>query len=113
MFFGSILKKCPEIPAKSKKITSPRAGTVFSGAALANFDPVRTSRNLGTFPTGMMLGGVTSDAVFVSPLLPSNGFGGTHAARMVSTQIQTTGSAVYTCDTGIANSLTRTTIQVR
>lgn len=94
--------------------TQIRPGTVFSGSTLTNFDPVtRTSRLIGTFPTGIALGGLASDAVFVSPLMPHNGFGGTHAARIVSGQILVGGSAVYTLDTGTANSLTKTTIQVR
>jgi hypothetical protein len=94
--------------------TQIQPGTVFSGSTLTNFDPVtRTSRLIGNFPTGTALGGLASDAVFVSPLMPHNGFGGTHAARIVSGQFLAGGSAVYTLDTGIANSLTRTTIQVR
>ena len=94
--------------------TQIRPGTVFSGSTLTNFDPVtRTSRLIGTFPTGAALGGVTSDAVFVSPPILNNGFGGTHAARIVGGQILSGGSAVYSLDTGISNSLTKTTLQVR
>ena len=94
--------------------TQIRPGTAFSGSTLTNFDPVtRASRLIGTFPTGTALGGLASDAVFVSPLMPHNGFGGTHAARIVAGQIMVGGSAVYTLDTGTANSLTKTTIQVR
>lgn len=94
--------------------TQIRPGTVFSGSTLTNFDPVtRTSRLIGTFPTGAALGGVTSDAVFVSPPILNNGFGGTHAVRIVNGQFLAGGSAVYTLNTGVANSLTKTTIQVR
>ena len=95
-------------------VATPFGSLAFSGSSLVRFDIAgRTTRTLGAFPTGAALGGIASDGVFVSPLLPANGAGGASVARVVSSQLLTSGAAVYTYNTGVANSLTKTTVQVR
>ena len=92
---------------------APVGATAFGGATLTRYDvATNTTRVLGTLPTGSSLGGTAATPVYVAPLIPTNGFGGVYAARAFSSTIQTTGAAVYTYNTGNANSLTLTTSQV-
>jgi hypothetical protein len=101
-------------PLTSVVFLSPSGGTGFGGSAITRFDTTSlTSRSLGTVPNGAALGGLASEAVFVSPLVANNGFGGTAMGRLSNNVLQSSGSAVYTYNTGIPNSLTRTTAQVR
>ncbi|MES2941280.1 MAG: hypothetical protein V4772_00265 [Pseudomonadota bacterium] len=89
-------------------------GRGMSGSNLVAFDlTARTTRLLGTFPTGAGLGGLAADTVFVGPMLSNNSFGGTQVARLVGGQMLASGSAVYTYNAGVPNSLRKTTVQVR
>ena len=93
---------------------SPLGSKGYGGASVLRFDLASlSSRTLGLLPTGDSLGGLSTDVVYAGGVLPSQGFGGLLTARLVSSQVQSNGSAVYTYNTGVANSLTRTTSQVR
>jgi hypothetical protein len=93
---------------------TPIGSTGFGGASLIRLDlATLTTRNLGVMPLGNSLGGQTTESVFALPLIGDRGFGGVPAARIASSQIQSTGSAFYTIDTSVANSLQRTTSQQR
>lgn len=94
--------------------TSISQATGFGGSPLTRFDSTtRSSQTVGRWPTGDELGGAAAEPVFVNALLPDQDFGGTYASRMASGQLITAGSAVYTFVPGRANSLVRTTSQVR
>ncbi len=101
-------------PLTSFVFLSTSGGTGFGGSTITRFDTTSlTSRSLGTVPNGAALGGLASEPVFVTPLVPTNGFGGVTINRTTNNLHQTNGSAVFTYNTGITNSLTRTTAQVR
>ena len=92
----------------------PLTATAYGGALITRFDDMTlAARTIGTVPTRNSLGGTASQAVFVGPLTPNLGFGGIHAVRVFSSTFQPIGSAVYTYNTGVTNSLTLTTSQVK
>ncbi len=95
-------------------LVAPSASTYLGGTPLARFDAAtRTSSVIGTLPTGGALGGSTLDTVFVTPVSADHLIGGFQASRLSGSQIESSGSAVYTFNPGQANSLVRTTSQVR
>jgi len=94
-------------------VVAPAASTYLGGTPLVRFDgATKTSAVIGTLPSGGALGGSTLDPVFVTPMSADRTFGGFHASRLSGTQIESSGSAVYTFNPGQANSLVRTTSQV-
>ena len=95
-------------------VVSPSASTYLGGASLTRVDAqTRAVEALGTLPTGSDLGGTASEQVFVTPMSNDLVFGGFSASRLAGTQIVSSGSAVYTFNPGVANSVVRTTSQVR
>lgn len=95
-------------------LVSPSNATYLGGSALTRVDSAtKTSQVLGSLPTGADLGGLATDRVFVTPIYADPGFGGFQASRLSGTQIVSAGSAVYTFDPKQANSVVRTTSQVR
>lgn len=101
-------------PLTSFVFLSAAGGTGFGGSAITRFDTATlSSRSLGTVPNGAALGGLASEAVFVGPLTANNGFGGASMSRLSNSVLQSSGTAVYTYNTGTSNSLTRTTAQMR
>ncbi len=89
-------------------------GTYMGGMPLVRVDAAtHASTSMGTLPTGADLGGAASEQVFVTPISAEPAFGGFFASRLSGTQLATTGGAVYTFDPTRANSLVRTTSQVR
>ena len=94
---------------------APIGSTGFGGATATRYDiATATTRTLGVFPTAAGLGGVATGNVVVGALVPYAGFGGLFAARRTAPNfVSADGAAVYTYNTGVANSLTRTTSQVR
>ena len=95
-------------------VVAPSSSTYLGGVPLTRVDAAtKASTVIGTLPTGADLGGAASDVVFVTPVSPNREFGGFHASRVANSQIIGPGSAVYTFNPGQANSLVRTTSQVR
>ena len=100
--------------AASHIFLSPIGTLGFSASAITRYDiATKTVRTIGVVPSGSALGGLATDPVFIGAVLPDRGFGGSMAARLISGQLQSSGAAVYTYSTGTANSLTKTTSQVR
>ncbi len=94
--------------------TSSFGALGVSGANFIRYDmAAKTALTIGTVPTGASLGGTAAESVFIAPLTPVQSFGGVSATRLTNSVLQSTGAAVYTYNTTVANSLTKTTVQVR
>jgi hypothetical protein len=79
----------------------------FNGATIETFDTVSSvHRVLGALPGAASLG---SDSGFASAVAGPSSFGAAYAARSVGGVIQASGSTVYACDLGTANSLSAKT----
>ncbi len=90
---------------------------LYAGSSITRFNPASNqTTTLGNVPTGVGLGGVASDPVYSSPITTNDttGFGGIQIARVSAARaIQPTGDSVYTFNTNVPDSLTKTTQQVR
>ena len=94
-------------------VVAQPGSTYLGGVTVTRVDAAtRTSRVLGTLPTGADLGGLVSEQVFVTPLWADGSFGAFSASRLSGTQLVSAGSAVYTFNPQQANSMVRVTSQV-
>ena len=90
-------------------------GTTGAGGTLQRWDVANNAMHtVGALPSATDLGGTAGNRVFTGPMSPSALIGGTFVARISSdSQIQPSGSRVYTLLPKTDNSLVLTTKQVK
>ncbi|MEP7302410.1 MAG: hypothetical protein ABI699_12855 [Caldimonas sp.] len=94
-------------------LTAFSSPTFLGGASLTRYDTsARTTQLVGTIPLGGALGGVNNEAVYAVPPAGRAGIIGIYIARLAGSQIQATGSGLYTLVPGPGNSLLPTTSRV-